>query len=220
MKAEPPVLNYNFQCLKIFFRIFESYIPSTLWSREFCGARNRRNSGNDRLPFMLPNCFLLISEIIIHLEEKFTSWTGLKTSRQIALVPQASERKWRSVREGENNNFRIVCYQNSKTIWRKLTQLKIISTKSIKCERYNWSVKAHCILQTRSSVLWLCILFIDFRLFERSSCLRRFWNESRNDTTSHLRKYALLILPLWETVDAFCSNSLRSHNTIKPRNYI
>jgi len=56
------------------------YLPSTLWSKEFSGARNRWISGNDHLPFMLANCFLLISGNIFHLEEKFTGWTGLKTS--------------------------------------------------------------------------------------------------------------------------------------------
>jgi len=98
LKAEPPVRNYDFQSLKIFFRIFESYIPftltkylpTTLWFKEFSGARNSWNSGTDRLPFILDNCFLLISENIFHLAEKFTNWNGLKTCRQIAPLPQAS----------------------------------------------------------------------------------------------------------------------------------
>jgi len=38
---------------------------------------------------MCANCFLLISENIFHLEEKLSVWTGSKTCRQIALVPQA-----------------------------------------------------------------------------------------------------------------------------------
>jgi len=47
-----------------------------------------------------------------------------------------------------------------------------------------------------------------FRLFERSSFLRRFGNGSRNDKESHLRSYAFLILSLRETVGAFLQQFL------------
>ena len=48
-----------------------------------------------------------------------------------------------------------------------------------------------------------CFQICDFDWFDdllpavrKILVLRKFWNESRNDTVSHLRRYAFLVLPL------------------------